>query len=484
MNSNVKDNIGKILFVIGILFLGYMLISPLNSLFIHVDEYFTNGVMYFSITDMIAVTANDVHPPLYYLILKAFTFLLSSLNIHYDLLYVTKVISAIPYVIILLISYFKIKKDYGWLAAGLIPFALVVMSEYLMYFITGRMYSWGLLFLFISFIYYKDLLNTPNLKSWAIFTLFSVLGAYTHYFVAIPSFILYLILLVKCLKDTSELKMWFASVIVAVIAYVPWIFTLLHQVGGVSEGYWIKPIDFHSMLEFFSYYATNLNNIIIILFAIITLVFFCFVLFKNYDELNGDNLYVLSGILAFFGTIFIGVAVSLAMQPILIARYLMPAGALLWFSIAVITSKIKNRKTFAICLALIMLLACAGIYNVVDSTQDTYKSSLKDKQLINSIDDDGNMVIFNAGTGLMGIGQLLEKSDIYTYNCDNVKQVDINKLNDTIKFTKLDDSNITSTIDNHDGKIFFVASSGQDDIDLEKKEIGKIGSTKYYEIIE
>ena len=482
MNINVKDNIGKILFIVSILFLGYVILSPLNHLFIHVDEYFTNGVMYFSIGDMIAVTANDVHPPLYYLILKAFTFLLSSLNIQYDLLYVIKFISIIPYMIILLVSFIKVRKDYGWFVAGLLPFALAVMSEYLMYFITGRMYSWGLLFLFISFIYFKDLLNDSNPKSWIIFTVFSILGAYTHYFVAIPSFMLYLILLVKNIKNTAELKKWFISVIVAVISYIPWALTLINQVGGVSEGYWIKPIDFNSILEFFSYYATNLDNIAVILFAIAALILMCILLYRKYDDWGDDNLYILSGVIAFAGTICIGVAVSLIMHPILIARYLMPAGALLWFSIAILIGKIENRKVFTVAMIIFLLLACAGLYNVVESTNDAYSSGLKEAKLINTIDGEDNIVIFNAGTGLMGVGQLLESSDIYAYNCDYVKQVDISKLNETISFEKVDDSNVTSIIKDHDGKVYFVASSGEDDVDLDKKEIGKIGSTKYYEI--
>ena len=482
MNIDVCDNIGKILFVVSVLFLGYMILSPLNGLFIHVDEYFTYGLMYFNIGDMIAVTGNDVHPPLYYLILKAFTFILSSLNIHYDLLYAMKIVSVIPYILILIFSFVKVKRDYGWFAAGLLPFSLVVMSEYLMYFITGRMYSWGLLFLLISFIYYRNLLNTQDAKSWIIFTICSVLGAYTHYFVAIPSFILYMILLVNYIREKAELKKWFISVIAAVVAYVPWIFTLMRQVGGVSEGYWIKPIDFSSVLEFFGYYATNLGNIFIIILAIISLAVMLIILFRNYDELEGDSLFILSGFIVFAGTIIIGCVVSFVMQPILIARYLMPAGALVWFSIAVLIGKIENRRIFSICLVLILLLTCAGLYNVAVSTHDTYADALNDKKLIDSIDSDDSIVIFNAGTGLMGIGELLDHSTVYAYNCDYVKQVDINRLNESLEFTKITDSNLTDVIKAHDGKVFFVCSSGGDDIDMDKKEIGKIGSTKYYEL--
>lgn len=58
------------------------------------------------------------------------------------------------------------------------------------------MYSWGLLFLFLGFLCFRDILNKSDVKSWVLFSLFAVLAAYTHYFVALSFGILYLLLFV------------------------------------------------------------------------------------------------------------------------------------------------------------------------------------------------------------------------------------------------------------------------------------------------
>ena len=99
-------------------------------------------------------------------------------------------------ILILILSVTKIKKEYGYLTAGLFAFSMAVMSEFLAYYSVVRMYSWGMLFLILAFAFLKDVLDKNDTKSWALFTIFSVLTAYTHYFAAIPILCIYVALLV------------------------------------------------------------------------------------------------------------------------------------------------------------------------------------------------------------------------------------------------------------------------------------------------
>ena len=181
-----KDTIGIIFFALSILVLAYMFISPFTQLITHIDEYFTISVVQLPLNEIMTVNTWDVHPPLHYLMGKVVAKLCAMLGI--DLLYGLKVLSIIPYIIILIISASKLKKDYGWFATGLFTFSLAVMSEFFRYFLTARMYSLGILFVLLAFLAFREIINdSSSKKSWILLTIFSVLCAYTHNFAAITA---------------------------------------------------------------------------------------------------------------------------------------------------------------------------------------------------------------------------------------------------------------------------------------------------------
>ena len=249
INKDYKDIIGTVFLALSIVMLGYMLISPLNHMVVHVDEYFTLSVLNFPITNLPYVISHDVHPPFHYLLLKVITDILTIIGIQFDKVFVCKIASIIPYALILILSVTKIKKEYGYLTAGLFAFSMAVMSEFLAYYSVVRMYSWGMLFLILAFAFLKDVLDKNDTKSWALFTIFSVLTAYTHYFAAIPILCIYVALLVYfIINDRGKLKNWFISAVAGVILFAPWLLSLIHQVTFIGDDYWY-PAVFLYVLE-------------------------------------------------------------------------------------------------------------------------------------------------------------------------------------------------------------------------------------------
>ena len=155
--------------------------------------------MLLPVSDIITITAGDVHPPLYYLMGKVVAELSAMFGV--DLLYSLKLLSIAAYVLILGISATKIRKDYGWLVAGLFAFAIAIMNEFSRYVLIGRMYCWVVLFILIVFFAFKNIINDKSdTKSWILLILFTILGAYTHYFAAITAVCIYLILLIYLLN--------------------------------------------------------------------------------------------------------------------------------------------------------------------------------------------------------------------------------------------------------------------------------------------
>ena len=334
MNINEQKNIlGIIFFILSILMLGYMFMTPLNHIIIHMDEYFTITIADFPIMDIINITANDVHPPFHYLLLKIVSDFLTIFGASFDKLFVYKVVSIVPYLLILIFSFTKIKNEWGYLTAGLFSFSIAVMTEFFKHFLTIRMYSWAVLFVLLAFIYLKDVLEKDEIKAWCLLTIFSVLGALTHYFAAISLAVMYILLLIHFyISDKQKIKHWVASVISAIILYSPWILVLPRQISFFSSVSSSTAVTLEKAIGYFGYYG-SIENIGFSLIAILILVVIMVMYIKYSDELNKtDKFYIFCGVWVYLGVIIIGILLSI----LSFERYLLPAAAILLFVISII----------------------------------------------------------------------------------------------------------------------------------------------------
>ena len=480
MNLNIdKDNLGKVLFIIGVLFFISMFITPLNHLIMHVDEYFTLMMMSFSPQDIITININDVHPPLYYLILKAAVYVLNGLNIHYDALFVIKIISTIPYALILLFSLTELKSEYGWLTAGLFALTMACMCEFFHFFLIARMYSFGLLFLLASFYSYKKILESSDNKYWIALTVFSVLGAYTHYFVALSSVVLYVMLFIFTVKNKQSVKKFFSSVILAVILYLPWVLTLLSQMLHVKKSFWVAQLTLNDFIHCFSFFATFKGNLLIEIVAILALAFFIIVLLTRYKDIGDcDNYWLLSGFSIFIGTILVGTILSVTYKPILITRYLIPSAGIVWLSISVLISKIEDKRILLISAVLILILCISGVNDIIISDENMIHRGNEYDDVLSSVNDDADIIIINIEHGLIEFADYLKDVDIYTVEFENIYGVDNAKVHKIYNYKEMNSTEIRDLIKSNDDKsIYFLDCGGEEKLnDINKTQAGKLKS--------
>ena len=490
MNTNInKNHLGKVFFAISLLIFVLMIFTPLNQLIIHKDEYFTLAVIKFSVMDLIKINVNDVHPPLYYLILKIITKILTALNISYNTLFVLKITSIIPYGLILLFSATKFKEEYGWLTAGIFALSLSCLSQFFMHFIIARMYSFSLLFLLISFYYYKNILKGSDKKSWILFTIFSVLAAYTHYFAAISAFVMYLMLLIFLLKSTerrNQIKCFAISVAASVILYSPWILTLLNQINRVHKYFWIPDLTLSDFINCLGYFATANKSLGLEIIAILSLIFFIAILFKQYNSFEkNENYLILSGICIFIGTLLIGSILSVVYKPILIARYLIPSSAVLWFSISILVGKIKNNRILIISIVLIILLCVSGINDMINYNDYLLKTATYNDKILNDVNDNADIIIINSGMGVMEFGDYLNDVDIYTIEFGGIYGVDNKNVHEIYNFTELNSTQIDNLINNNtDKSVYILDAEGFEKFNqYNKTKIGVVGgNSQFYEL--
>lgn len=469
-NDNIKRIVGKILFILSVLMLVYLITSPLTHLFVHIDEFFTTTYLNFPVFDIITVTAHDVHPPLYYLIAKM---VLDPLKFFgFDTLFILKLVSIIPYALILVISFTKIRKDYGWLSAGLFSFAMFVMSDFFMYYLTARMYSWGMLFLVLSFLSFKEVITSFDKKSLALFSIFSACCVYTQYFIGISVLVLYGLFLIYILlfEEIEKLKYWGLSVIATGILFAPWIPSLISQMSAVKGGYWIPDVTFDLVLNAFSNFIHSdivlslfsnswIYNFIAILILIVLIIIYYW---QSIDLDDKTSFYIASGFLLYIGTIVLAVVISIVFKPIFIVRYLLPVTAVLWLVISISINKIRTKKLLIVSSILIFILLIAGTSDVISNTGTLFDNGMAQQDVFDKIAQDNNSVVI-ADSAAMFL-QFSDRWDIY---CTGtwLHGLDMDRAHDIYDFKELDKNNISNFINNNSDKNIYYGCWGNPKLD-------------------
>ncbi|MDR1091352.1 MAG: glycosyltransferase family 39 protein, partial [Prevotella sp.] len=242
--SILKKNIYM---VYGLLLLLTILFIVLNNkyTFFWFDEGFSISLVKHSYKDIWNLTAQDVHPPLYYYMLKIYSSLVG------DSILSLRFFSAIPVFLTALIACFKVRRFWGGKVAVL--FIALMLATPITYYLTSeiRMYSWTMFFVFMAFLYAYQSYAAQQKYPFVLFAVFSLLAAYTHYYSLIAvAYIYALLFLLLLAKDKKKIPLLFASAVLCIIAYAPWMINLINQVKAVTKDYWITSAWLDDIMEF------------------------------------------------------------------------------------------------------------------------------------------------------------------------------------------------------------------------------------------
>ncbi|MBD5503785.1 MAG: hypothetical protein HDR09_08610 [Lachnospiraceae bacterium] len=294
MNRKRKIS-GKDIF--GYLFLGISVVMLLRSLMlcfsndIWYDELFTVGMIEHSYGDLIAFTARDVHPPLYYCIVKFIIELCKLISVQANAVVIAKVVSVLPYFILFAYSVTFIRRRFGIFTCGLFLFCAIAMPQLSAYTVEVRMYSFALLFVTAAFLHAYGTITAGSATvdahahmrqiHAAALVGYGLAAAYTQYFACVAVIMVYLyVLIVFLLGDRNRIKEWLLWAAISVAGYIPWLYALFRQITTVRENYWILPLTWRSLggcVKFVMKPAFN-NGILsvmlaVVMFAICALVF-------------------------------------------------------------------------------------------------------------------------------------------------------------------------------------------------------------------
>ncbi|MDR3291482.1 MAG: glycosyltransferase family 39 protein [Methanobrevibacter sp.] len=401
--------IGIGLSILAIILLVIIVFLGLNNA-ISIDEGFTFHLMAMSFKNIILATAGDVHPPLYYIILKCVMSIFSPGNSFNIIL--GKLFSIIPLILLICFSLIKIRKDFGWLTSGIFTFAIVTMPRMMFYTIEARMYSLAVLFVTLSFYYCYMITKEDIKKNWIIFILSSLFAAYTHYYGMIAVSFIYLLLLYHIFSKNKKLiRKWIFSVIVSILAYIPWIYLFISSSKYFNNSQWIHP-SINTLISIVPFILSPikdgyefkylLNKSLTFSFEIFGVLLFIglvsLFIFHTYKKKKGERgsftLIEWGSIFVLFATTLFGILFSLSIKPMFEVRYLTPILGCLWLSFAVLLSKTYSKKKIFTPILLVLLLV--GFSNgviFIDFKHYYADSILEFENNLNQIDKN-NTVIF------------------------------------------------------------------------------------------
>jgi mannosyltransferase len=222
------------------------------------DEAWSWRVSRFPVAELLEHTAADVHPPLYYLLLKAWTAVFG------DSPLAMRSLSALFGTFTILAAYDLARQARPWstgrVGAALLVAALIAFSVFqIRYGWEARVYALGTFLYAASGAALFRALRSPDKsgKWWAVYGVLIMLFGYTHYFallsIAAQGLFLFGYFLVQAggrwRALTRDPQLWraFATYAIFLAALLPWAPVFLRQAHHVHEDFWTRPVTAWSL---------------------------------------------------------------------------------------------------------------------------------------------------------------------------------------------------------------------------------------------
>lgn len=301
-------------------------------------------------------------------------------------------VSLIPCAIIIAFTLTAIWKKFGKGTAIILITFQCLSANAIAYNVEVRMYSWGGLFILLSFYYFCCILENNRTRSYVLFVLFSLAAAYTHYYCLVSVAFLYLALLfLAFFKRNVTLKKVVLACAVTIIGYLPWFFIMLNSMLARSDNYWITSIPtFRDSMKYL--FSSQFLSYLFVIGLVIAVSCETGILEVQWDKGDGFSialdfktmrhsnytLILAAGTLSVIGTIGFAIGISNLIRPFYILRYIYPVSVVAWLLLGIIISRLKGRKLYSIVLTLYLLSRFLPAYQI------TYVSEKQANEMLTS----------------------------------------------------------------------------------------------------
>lgn len=339
-------------------------VGPFRSIWF--DEAYSITLIRLPLDKLVHFTAVDVHPPLYYLVLKAWVFVFGDSEL--GLRSLSMVSGALASGVAVALARYM----FGARAA-LIALPFVVVSPFLLrYDIEARMYALAsLICITATYVLVRALTAADSRRKFVLWSVYAVLvaaGMYTQYYTALVWMAHFVWLLIATWQRPvwkTFVQPWLLAYVGAIALFAPWIYTLLWQIGNVQSGFWIKPATIREVLNvatmFMSYRAEWQIDPVQSLSAMVGIVLAVWLVAsarRNIKSVCQRHYYWLMILIAILPVAILYLASLPPLKPVFLDRYfshiLLAGYLLIGVSVALQESR---RKAFAAGVTVLVVLA-------------------------------------------------------------------------------------------------------------------------------
>ena len=362
----------------------------INKFSIWFDEAFGAYLIKFNFFDVAKYTAYDVHPPLYYWLLKIWSMLFGNGEI------ALRSMSIFFGIVAMLFIYLLVKKLFSKKAAIFSIFFVAISPILIRYAQEARMYTLILAIAFAATYALVIAINSKKKTPWIIYGVLVALGMLTHYFTALIWITHWIWRLDSIRRTTPRKKIfktffsknWLIAHGVAIAIFSPWLPWLFMQTFVVQAyGFWIPPVTLDTLTNFitnsFLYKdvvdATNWLSILVV--TLIAVTIFMSIKFYKKSSFKIRTNFRLIYFMVIAPVVLLFVMSMPPMRPYFVDRYLFVSvisfSILAAISLSSSLSSRKNKIAYIIpCLLILTFtLGINNVYQIGNFNKNTQNSN-------------------------------------------------------------------------------------------------------------
>lgn len=378
------------------------------------DEAYSVGMARHTFGEIWQIGGHDVHPVLYYWMLRI-VYLISGGSI---LAY--RLFSIIPIATMIILGYTHIRKDFGEKTGIIFSFLSAFMPAMAVYAVEIRMYSWAILTVTILSIYAYRLAKEDNTKNWIIFGISSLASIFLHYYGLMAAGLINIALLIYLIKNKRKKGLIFIITfgIIQAIAYIPWLIALTRQLNNISHGFWIQFTFPTTIMELTSSNLAGYMKLDIPF--VLSLELYAYLIYKSYKlykEKQNIQPFIFS--VGMYIAVIIAAAIMTKILGTLILyyRYLFVITGLYIFAISFILGKEKNKVAT---MSILSVIAILGILNNIGMIKNNYyKGNTQPLQYMNQNVKQEDTIVYDSSNAGSIAGVIFEENDVIFYNKEN-----------------------------------------------------------------
>lgn len=399
-----------LLIVIGIVFVS---VSGFHSN-IWFDEAYSVGMARHTFGEIWSIGGFDVHPVLYYWMLRVVYLLTGGSILAYRLF------SVLPISIMIILGYTHIRKDFGEKTGFIFSFLSVFLPAMALYAVEIRMYAWAILTVTILSIYAYRLSKKDSVKDWIIFGISSLASIFLHYYGLMAAGLINVVLLIHLIRNKRKKGLIYiiSFGIIQAVAYVPWLVALARQLNNISHGFWIQFSFPTTIMELVGSQLAGYMKLDIPF--VLSLELYAYLIYKAFKlSKERQNIKPFLFAIGMYVAVIIvaGIMTKILGTMILYYRYLFVITGLYIFAISFILGKEKNKVAIVSILGVIAIL---GITNNICMIRDNYyvENAKPMQYMKENVQESDTIVYEETGSGAVA-GVLFEDNDVIFYNKEN-----------------------------------------------------------------